>query len=65
MMRRTAIKRQNFGLTWTDADAVPRASVVSYNKASAEQRQTELEAAGSTQVRIVETKPGQVLAAQT
>ncbi|MER7196351.1 MULTISPECIES: hypothetical protein [unclassified Streptomyces] len=47
MMRHTAIKRQNFGLTWTDADPVPRASVVSY-KASAEQRQTEPEAAGST-----------------
>ncbi|MFE5023166.1 hypothetical protein ACFRAO_07520 [Streptomyces sp. NPDC056656] len=56
---------RNFGLAWADADDVPRAFVVSYKKASAGQRKTELEAAGSTQVRIVETKPGQLLAAQT
>ncbi|MFF1263854.1 hypothetical protein ACFVZT_44535 [Streptomyces sp. NPDC058321] len=56
-----AIKMQNFGLTWADTDGVPHASVVSYNKTTAEHRKTALEAAGSTHVRIVETKPGQLL----
>lgn len=55
------ITMKNYGLTWTDPDGVPHASVVSYDKASAEQRKAELEAGGCTDVRIVETKPGELL----
>lgn len=50
---------QNYGLTWTDLDGTPRASVVSYDQASAEQRKARLEAAGCTAVEVVETKPGE------
>lgn len=51
---------QNYGLTWTDPDGMPRASVVSYDKTSADGRKVELEAAGCTEVRIAETKPGEL-----
>ena len=55
-----AITMTNYGLTWTDPDGTPRAASVSYDKASAEQRKQELEAAGCTQVEIVEIKPGEL-----
>lgn len=59
-----AIAMKNYGLTWTDPDGTPRASVVSYDKASAEQRKAELEADGCTDVEVVETKPGDRLTPQ-
>lgn len=51
---------QNYGLTWTDSDGTPRASGVSYDQASAEQRQAQLEAGGASNVQVVETKPGEL-----
>ncbi|MCX5598481.1 hypothetical protein OOK29_10050 [Streptomyces phaeochromogenes] len=59
-----AITMQNFGLTWTDPDGTPRASRVSYDQVSAEQRQQELVDAKCDKVRVVETKPGEVLQPQ-
>ncbi|WP_069883573.1 hypothetical protein [Streptomyces luteocolor] len=59
-----AIKMQNYGLTWTDANGVPHATVCSYDKTSAEHRRQKLEADGCTSVRIVETKPGELLQPQ-
>lgn len=55
---------KNYGITWTGADGTPRASGVSYDKGSAEQRKTRLEGEGATDVTVVETKPGQLLEAQ-
>ncbi|MFE2700985.1 hypothetical protein ACFXI6_12225 [Streptomyces mirabilis] len=52
----------NYGLTWIAPDGTARADVVSYDKASAEQRKSRLEAAGCTAVEVVETKPGELLA---
>ncbi|MFF4536524.1 hypothetical protein [Streptomyces aureus] len=51
---------KNYGLTWTDPDGTPRASVVSYDKASADDRKARLEAGGATNVEVVETKPGEL-----
>jgi hypothetical protein len=56
-----ATAMQNYGLTRTDPDGTPRASVVSYDKTSADRRKAELEAAGCTSVEVVETKPGERL----
>ena len=56
-----AITMKNYGLTWTDPDGVPRVSVVSYDKSSADGRKERLEGSGCTKVRVVETKPGEVL----
>ncbi|MFH9968540.1 hypothetical protein ACH4PR_45840 [Streptomyces mirabilis] len=39
------------GLTWTDPDGTRRASVVSYDKTSAEQRKQQPEGAGCTNVQ--------------
>ncbi|MGW0730871.1 hypothetical protein [Streptomyces mirabilis] len=39
------------GLTWTDHDGTRRASIVSYDKTSAEQRKQQLEGACCTNVR--------------
>ncbi|MCX5054041.1 MULTISPECIES: hypothetical protein [unclassified Streptomyces] len=54
------ITMQNYALTWTDRDGVPRSSAVAYDKPSAGSRQQDLEAAGCSDVLIVETKPGQL-----
>ena len=54
------ITMQNHALTWTDLDGVPRSSAVAYDKPSAGRRREELEAAGCSDVLIVETKPGQL-----
>lgn len=51
---------KNHGITWTDADGVPQASGVSYDKPSAEQRKSRLEGEGATDVTVVETKPGEL-----
>ncbi|MFB7649405.1 hypothetical protein ACFC0S_15895 [Streptomyces sp. NPDC056084] len=56
-----AITMKNYGLRWTDLGGTPRASAVSYDKQSAEDRQAELVAARCTDVEIEETKPGQLL----
>ncbi|MFF3505373.1 hypothetical protein [Streptomyces sp. NPDC003247] len=52
------ITMQNYGLTWTSADGIPRASAVAYDEPTAGQRQTELENAGCTDVEIVPVRPG-------
>jgi hypothetical protein len=54
------ISMQNSALTWTDPDGAAQASAVAYDKPSTEKRKAALEAAGSTDVRIVETKPGEL-----
>ncbi|MWA08709.1 hypothetical protein [Streptomyces sp. BA2] len=59
-----AITMKNYGLTWTDPDGAARATVCSYDKASAEDRRAKLEAGGCTNVRVEETKPGQLLQPQ-
>ncbi|MEU5900524.1 hypothetical protein [Streptomyces venezuelae] len=59
-----AITMKNYGLTWTDPDGVPRATVCSYDKGSAEDRKKKLEAAKCKNVRISETKPGELLQPQ-
>jgi hypothetical protein len=51
----------NYGLTWTDPNGTPQAAAVSYDKTSAEDRKVRLEAGGATDVKIVETKPGELL----
>ncbi|MFF3928301.1 hypothetical protein [Streptomyces hirsutus] len=51
---------KNHALTWTDTTGTPRASAVAYDQPSANRRKTALEAAGCTDVEIVETKPGQL-----
>ncbi|MFJ4926803.1 hypothetical protein [Streptomyces sp. NPDC088736] len=56
-----AITMQNFGLTWTDPDGTARASVVSYDRASADDRKRELEEAGASGVEVVATRPGERL----
>jgi hypothetical protein len=55
-----AITMQNYSLTWTDPDGTPRASGVSYDKPSAEQRKAELDVGGCTDVQVVETRPGEL-----
>ncbi|KOG33272.1 hypothetical protein [Streptomyces resistomycificus] len=52
------ITMQNYGLTWTDPDGIPRASAVAYDKPSAERQKEKLEAGRCTSVEVVETKPG-------
>jgi hypothetical protein len=52
---------KNYGITWTDPAGTPRVDVVSYDERSADDRKKALEAAGCTDVAIVETKPGQRL----
>ncbi|WP_406369738.1 hypothetical protein OG788_07945 [Streptomyces sp. NBC_00647] len=55
------ITMTSFGLTWTDPDGTAQASVVSYDRASADDRKARLEAGGATDVEIVEIKPGERL----
>lgn len=55
---------KNYGILWTDPDDTPRASVVSYDKPSADGRKGELEDGGCKDVRVVETKPGEALQPQ-
>lgn len=51
---------QNYSLTRTDAQGVPRASAVAYDKTSVDRRKTELEKAGATAIEVVTVKPGEV-----
>ncbi|MFF0018086.1 hypothetical protein [Streptomyces sp. NPDC005374] len=51
---------QNFALTWTDLDDVPRSSAVAYDKPSAVRRKQVLEDVGCSDVQGVETEPGQL-----
>lgn len=62
MIAVTAITMKNYGLTWTDANGMPRASVCSYDKGSVDDRKRRLEAGRCTKVRIEEVKPRQPLA---
>lgn len=55
---------KNYGILWTDPDGTPRASVVSYDKPSADGRAKELVDAKCDKVRVVETKPGDLLQPQ-
>ncbi|MFJ4622330.1 hypothetical protein [Streptomyces sp. NPDC088812] len=52
------ITMQNYALTWTSADGIPRASAVAYDEPTAALRRTELAAAGCTDVEIVPVRPG-------
>ena len=54
------ITMQNHALTWTDPAGVPCASAVAYDRPSAVGRKQDLEAAGCSDVLIVETEPGQL-----
>jgi hypothetical protein len=54
------ITMQSYALTWTDADGVPRASAVSYDRKSAEHRKSELEKARATDIEILPIKPGEL-----
>ncbi|MFD5407501.1 hypothetical protein [Streptomyces griseorubiginosus] len=54
------ITMQSFALTWTDADGVPRASAVSYDKRSAEHREAELKDAHATDIVILPIEPGEL-----
>lgn len=54
------ITMQNFGLTWTDPDGIPRASAVAYDKPSVERQKERLEGDGCSDVEIVPVKPGQL-----
>lgn len=54
-------KIENYGMRWTDANGVPRASAVSYSKASADDYKARLEADGCTDVEIEATKVGELL----
>jgi hypothetical protein len=54
------ITMQNYGLTWTDPEGIPRASAVSYDQASAGHRKAELEKAGATDIEITPIKPGEL-----
>jgi hypothetical protein len=56
-----AIKMQNYGIRWTDADGKAHASAVSYDKKSAEQRKAELVAAKCTDIEVLPTKVGELL----
>jgi hypothetical protein len=51
---------QNYALTWTSPDGTPHASAVAYDKTSADERKTELEDAGCTDIEIVPVKPGEL-----
>ncbi|MGW5529445.1 hypothetical protein [Streptomyces xanthochromogenes] len=55
------IAMKNYGIRWTDVGGTPRASAVSYDRQSAEDRKAELVAATCTDVEIEETRPGQLL----
>ncbi|MEU3862639.1 hypothetical protein AB0F03_35885 [Streptomyces sp. NPDC028722] len=52
------ITMRNYGLTWTDADGVARASAVAYDKPSGDRQKQTLKDAGCTDVELVEVKPG-------
>jgi hypothetical protein len=54
------ITMQNYGLTWTDADGIPRASAVAYDEKSADHRKAELEKAGATGIEILPIEPGEL-----
>ncbi|WP_309029324.1 hypothetical protein [Streptomyces alfalfae] len=54
-------KIENYGMRWTDANGVPRASTVSYDAKSAEDYKARLEADGCTYVEIKATKVGELL----
>jgi hypothetical protein len=54
------ITMQNYGLTWTDADGIPRASAVAYDQPSAERQKERLAAGGCSSIEIVPVTPGQL-----
>ncbi|MFG3127312.1 hypothetical protein ACGFZU_06380 [Streptomyces tendae] len=51
---------QSFSFTWTDPDGTPRASAVAYDRASADRRRRELEAAGAADIDESPIKPGEL-----
>lgn len=54
------ITMQNYALTWTDKDGIRRASAVSYDEGSANNRKVELEAGGATAVTVAPIRPGEL-----
>ena len=56
-----AITMDDYGLTWTDADGRNHASVCHYDKKSADDLRTRLEADGCTNVEVMSVKVGQVV----
>lgn len=50
----------NYGLTWNDPAATPRAAAVTYDMRSAQHRKSDLESEGCTSVEIVPVKPGEL-----
>jgi hypothetical protein len=58
------ITMQNYGLTWTDPDGIPRASAVAYDKPSTERQKETLEGGGCSSIEIVPVTPGQLPAAR-
>ncbi|MFF3505610.1 hypothetical protein [Streptomyces sp. NPDC003247] len=52
------ITMQNYGLTWTRPDGIPRASAVAHDEPTAARRRAELENARCTDVEIVPVRPG-------
>lgn len=54
------ITMQNYALTWTDTTGRRRTSAVAYDQNSANDRKTELEAAGNTDIAIAPIRPGEL-----
>lgn len=52
---------QNYGLTWTDLDGTPRATVTAYDKPSAQHRKDQLESAGASDIEIHSVRLGEQL----
>ncbi len=59
-MIRMATTMMSWVLTWTDPQGVRRASAVSYDEPSAEDRRQRLEAEGCTDVVVRKVKPGEL-----
>ncbi|MGW6263286.1 hypothetical protein [Streptomyces sp. NPDC055085] len=56
-----AITMTRYGIRWTDPDGVPHAAGVSYNKASADDREARLTAEKCRDIEIVPVKPSERL----
>lgn len=59
------IKTESYGFTWTDANGIPRASAVAYDKVSADRRQAELEQDGATSIERIPVQAGELPTAPT
>ena len=52
---------QNYGLTWTDSDGTPRATVTAYDNPSAQHRKEQPEGARATDIEIHSIRLGERL----